>query len=46
MTFICYPKCSTCRKAEEWLKKNGLEYTVRDIKTDKPSEGEIGTVAR
>lgn len=42
MTFICYPKCSTCRKAEEWLKTNGLEYTVRDIKTDKPSEGEIG----
>ena len=41
MTFVCYPKCSTCRKAEEWLKKNGIEYTVRDIKTDRPSEGEI-----
>ena len=24
--FICYDKCSTCKKAEQWLKDNGVPY--------------------
>lgn len=24
MTFICYPKCSTCQKAEKWLDENRI----------------------
>ena len=25
MVFICYPKCSTCKKAQAWLKAQGLD---------------------
>ena len=31
LQFICYPKCSTCQKAEAWLNARGLAHTVRDI---------------
>lgn len=24
MTFICYPKCTTCQKAQKWLDENGI----------------------
>ena len=41
MLFLCYPKCSTCKKAQAWLDQNGFVYTVRDIKTDRPSEDEL-----
>lgn len=41
MLFICYPKCSTCKKAQKWLDDNGLEYTLRDIKQDNPNTEEI-----
>lgn len=41
MLFICYPKCSTCMKAKKWLDENGLEYELRDIKADNPSEEEL-----
>ena len=33
MTFICYPKCTTCQKAKAWLEARGLPAEVRDIKT-------------
>ena len=32
MVFLCYPKCSTCQKAQAWLEKNGISVTVRNIK--------------
>ena len=41
MLFVCYPKCSTCKKAQKWLDENGKNYEIRDIKTDKPSEDEL-----
>ena len=41
MKFICYPKCTTCKKAQAWLDSKGLTYEVRDIKTENPTEGEI-----
>ena len=41
MTFICYPKCSTCQRAQKWLDENGVQYTLRDIKTDNPSYEEL-----
>ena len=37
MKYICYPKCSTCKKAQAWLDAKGLTYELRDIKEDKPS---------
>ena len=39
--FICYPKCSTCKKAEKWLNENGVNFTVRDIKENNPSFDEL-----
>lgn len=39
--FICYPKCTTCQKAQRWLEDNGIEYELRDIKLDNPSLYEL-----
>lgn len=39
--FFCYPKCSTCKKAEKFLQDNHVAYTLRDIKLDKPSKEEL-----
>ena len=43
MLFICYQKCSTCKKAEQYLQAKGLSFTVRDIKTDNPTVDELRT---
>lgn len=39
--FICYPKCTTCQKAQKWLDENHIEYAFRDIKLDKPTLEEL-----
>ena len=39
--FICYPRCSTCKKAQKWLDDNGIEYKYRDIKEKNPTEKEL-----
>lgn len=31
MIFYCYNRCSTCRKAEKFLKDKGVNLEVRDI---------------
>lgn len=41
ITFICYPKCTTCQKAKKWLDDKKIEYVLRDIKTDNPSVQEL-----
>ena len=41
MVFICYPKCSTCKKAQAWLKAQGLDCEVRDIQKDNPTLEEL-----
>ena len=41
MTFICYPKCTTCQKARKWLDENQIEYAFRDIKTENPTFDEL-----
>lgn len=41
LKFICYPKCTTCQKAKKWLDDNGVEYELRDIKTDNPTLDEL-----
>lgn len=43
MLFVCYPKCSTCKKAEQYLQAKSLSFTVRDIKTDNPTVDELRT---
>ena len=39
--FICYPKCTTCQRAEKWLKERGIPYEMRDIKTENPTKEEL-----
>ena len=39
--FVCYPKCSTCRKAQKHLDEHGIVYTFRDIKEERPSAEEL-----
>ena len=39
--FLCYEKCSTCKKAEQWLKDNGVPYEKREIKDDRPTADEL-----
>ena len=41
MNYICYPKCSTCKKAERYLIEKNAEFTVRDIKLNNPSKTEL-----
>lgn len=41
MLFVNYPKCSTCRKAKNWLDEHGIEYESRHIIDDNPSSEEL-----
>ena len=41
LLFVCYPKCSTCKKAREWLDKKGIAYTFRDIREQNPTQKEL-----
>lgn len=41
MTFIHYPKCTTCQKAKAFLEARGVEFEARDIKTDNPTKEEL-----
>ena len=41
MTFICYPKCTTCQKARAWLDEHHITYNFRDIKTENPTYEEL-----
>ncbi|MBQ1264012.1 MAG: arsenate reductase family protein [Oscillospiraceae bacterium] len=41
MTFLCYPKCTTCQKAQKWLDENSVGYELRDIKAQKPTAEEL-----
>ena len=41
MLFVCYPKCTTCKKAREWLVSNGVAFDERDIKAERPTRDEL-----
>ncbi len=41
MEFIEYKKCSTCKKAKEFLEKNNIKYIDREIKENTPTIEEI-----
>ena len=41
MTFICYAKCNTCKKAQACLTAQGKDFEVRDIKEQNPTESEL-----
>ncbi len=37
----CYPRCSTCKKSENYLKEKGISYEYIDIKKNPPTLTEI-----
>lgn len=39
--FVCYPRCSTCKKAQGWLEERGVSVRVRDIKNENPTAEEL-----
>ena len=41
MEFICYSKCSTCKKAKKYLDDKKIKYDERDIKTVNPTKDEL-----
>ena len=45
MLFVQYPKCTTCKKAEAWLKEQGADYESRHIKEANPTAEELRTWA-
>ena len=41
MKIFCYPKCTTRKKALNWLTEKGVSYEMRDIKEDNPNQDEL-----
>ena len=41
MVILCYDKCSTCKKALQWLDARGADYSVRPIKEENPNAEEL-----
>lgn len=41
MLFICYPKCSTCKKAQKWLDDHDISYETRHIVEENPTYEEL-----
>lgn len=39
--FVEYPKCSTCKKAEKWLKEHGVDFESRHIVEENPTADEL-----
>ena len=41
LKFLCYPKCTTCQKAQKWLDENNVSYDLRNIKEENPTAEEL-----
>lgn len=41
LTFYCYPKCSTCRKAKKWLDEQNIQYEEIHIVDNPPTREQI-----
>ncbi|MFV0275318.1 MAG: arsenate reductase family protein [Bacilli bacterium] len=39
--FLEYPKCTTCKKAKDFLTKNNIVFTQRHIVEDNPNKEEL-----
>ncbi len=38
---IGYSRCSTCKKAEKWLKENKIDYIKREVVEEIPTKEEL-----
>ena len=41
MLLLCYPKCTTCQRAQKWLDSQNIKYIYRDIKQANPTYAEL-----
>lgn len=41
MLLLCYPKCTTCQKAQKWLDEHQVAYDFRNIKEENPTYKEL-----
>ena len=41
LTFVCHPRCTTCKKAEAFLAGTGAEFEKRDITVKNPTREEL-----
>lgn len=41
MKLIEYPKCSTCKKARDWLTNNNISFISQNIKEHPPTKEEL-----
>lgn len=41
MKFVCYPTCSTCKRARIFLENHQLHFIERNIKEENPSREEL-----
>lgn len=41
MVFLCYERCTTCKRARAWLIDRGIQFTERPIKEQNPSLEEL-----
>ena len=41
MVFLCYERCTTCKRAKAWLVDRGIAFTERPIKEENPSLEEL-----
>ena len=41
LSFVCYPKCTTCQKAKKWLEGQRIEFSERNIKEENPALEEL-----
>ena len=44
VTLYGYPPCSTCKKAANWLRDNGVDFTYVHIVEATPTADELGTL--
>ncbi len=45
LTFIEYPKCTTCQKARKWLEARGAAFQSRHILEENPTREELAAWA-
>ena len=41
MLFVCYPKCTTCQKAQKWLEEKEWNISSVISSGEKPAEQEL-----
>lgn len=41
MKFVCYPKCTTCKKAKKWLQEQEISFEERHIAQENPTYEEL-----